>query len=63
MAAEKPLTTIWFKTIKGGKVRAYYWSGLQFRSFPISMKEAERRILDGEARLVERNPFDFTQAS
>jgi len=36
MTAEKPLTTIWFKTIKGGKVRAYYWSGLQFRSFPIS---------------------------
>lgn len=57
----KPMRAVWFTRTKNG-LRAYYWSPLQFRSFPMPVAEAERMVLNGEARMYARNPFDFSNA-
>lgn len=53
----KSRTEIYYKADKNGKTRAYRFERLQFRAFPISIKEANKRILEGTANLIEKNPF------
>lgn len=48
MAASK-VREIWFTTTKNGQRRAWYFSNRAFRTFAMSVAEADRMILAGEA--------------
>lgn len=48
---------IWFKMDKRGKRRAYYFSSMQFRAFPLPLADAELFIATGQADLIDGNPF------
>lgn len=48
---------VFFQEDKHGRTRAYRFSRTQFRSFPISVREAEAAILEGRADLLTANPF------
>jgi len=48
---------IYFGTDKNGKRRAYRFSHMQFRAFPMSLADAELFIAQGQADLLDCNPL------
>jgi hypothetical protein len=48
---------IYFQTDRNGKRRAYRWSGMQLRSFPVSAANAELWIAQDLADEIDGNPL------
>lgn len=48
---------IYYKTDKNGKTRAYRFERMQFRAFPMSVKEANKAIYEGYGELMTGNPL------
>ncbi len=49
---------IFVRKDKTGKMKAYTWSRTQLRSFPISIKAADKLIKNKKA-YIEKNDFAF----
>ena len=48
---------IFFGTDKNGNRRAYRWSPMQLRSFPMALATAELLVATDAADLLDRNPM------